>query len=242
MSLLDNQTKVNVGTAFYGTGGGGGSVSTFNTLSASTLTVSDVYGPGGVNDPFTADGGINVGGIGLSMGDNPIAFGAGSPGIVWSANDGIMTGVSSINGSAYPPAAALQVQSVAMLNTGIATLPQNSEGGPVPITEPFSTIVGKMYQASIKVTSEQLQPAGNPAASDHYSFVDPSAGIALTRSYSELSTIQAGGNPRGQTVFFNFHATAAASQLTAYNNVGTTQSTIIGFDNGYGCQIIQLTY
>ena len=239
--ILDNGTKANDTIAYYSGGGGSGGS---GSLVASTLTVSSINGLLGPSGSVTFDGPLLMTNGGIAMNLDSIIWAAGAPGdtLAWNGNDGQIAGVSTINGAPYPPAAAgLSVQSVSMLNTGVAILPQNSEGGPVPITQPFSTIVGKLYQASIKVTSETLQPAGNPAASDHYSFVDPSAGIALTRSYAELSSIQVGGNPRGQTVYFNFHATTAASQLTAYNNVGTTQSTIIGFDNSYGCQIVRLT-
>jgi hypothetical protein len=160
--------------------------------------------------------------------------------IQFSDNLGVMTGVSTINGSAYPPTGALTVATAPLINAGSIILPENSVGGPVPITANFATVAGRLYQASIKVTDEELSPAGAPAASDHYSFVDGAAGVAATRLYSEISSIRAGGQPYGETVFFNFVATGPVTELFAYNNVGTTQSTLLTLDNTYQCRVVQL--
>jgi hypothetical protein len=160
--------------------------------------------------------------------------------IAFSDNLGIMTGVSTINGTSYPPAGALTVTTAPLANGGNNVLPQNSVGGPIGITGTFATTAGRLYQASVKVVSEDLNPPGNPGASDHYAFVDGAAGVAATRLYSEISSIRAGGQPYGETVTFTWIASGATTQLSAYNNVGTTQSTLVNLDTSYGCRVVRL--
>ena len=113
LSLLDNQTRVSPGSFFPqlgGGGGGGGSNIVVNSVDSITATIStisalSINGLGGVNDPVNALGGINVGGIGLNMSNNPMLFTAGGNGILFAGNDGNIQGLSTINGAPYPPTA-----------------------------------------------------------------------------------------------------------------------------------------
>lgn len=200
-------------------GGGGGTVSTFSDLYASSLSVAHVYGAGGVNDPFTADGGINVGGIGLSMGDNPIQIGAGNPGIVWSANDGVMTGVSSINGSAYPPAATgggcFQLGSVGNVN-----LTGGTGGGVTSCTATFTTVVGDYYRASICFVYTPV--SGSPSGNAFLFFQTTSDAAQVV--HIPLSSITP-SIPFEMTLFFKGTVTSTAVQV-GLNDSGASQCTL----------------
>ena len=222
-------------------------------VTTSSLTVSSISGlAGGQIEMNTL---VQISSIGGALGpggqtavQNGLQFLTGSAAtfnadgeIIFSDSLGVMTGVSSINGSAYPPAGALTVQTAPLANGGAIVLPENSVGGPIAITGLFATTAGKLYQASVKVTDENLNPAGPPpTAGDHYAFIDPTAGVAATRTYAELSSIRGAGQPRGETVYFNFVAGGATAQLSAYNNLGTTQSTLLTLDNTYQCRVVQL--
>lgn len=108
LQLLDNQTRLAPNEFFpqLGGGGGGGSNIVANsvdsiTASISTMNVLTINGLSGA--AVDAPDGLNVGGAGLNMSNNPISFGAGSLGVVFLANDGVLTGVSTINSQPYPP-------------------------------------------------------------------------------------------------------------------------------------------
>ena len=98
LSLLDNQTRVSPGSFFPqlgGGGGGGGSNIVVNSVDSITATIStisalSINGLGGVNDPVNALGGINVGGIGLNMSNNPMLFTAGGNGILFAGSIGFL--------------------------------------------------------------------------------------------------------------------------------------------------------
>lgn len=262
-SILDNGTKANPSLVYYsGGGGGGGNASTFVTASVSTMSVSSITSLGGpveFSGSVVIPGALNVSSITSSAGgpngtlvENGLDFvdGAtiyfdanatgGFANISFAGNDGRLAGVSTINGAAYPPAGALSVQTAPLANGGAIVLPENSVGGPRPITGTFATTAGKLYQATVKVTQEDLNPPGNPGASDHYSFVDGAAGVVLTRLHSEVSSIKAGGAPLGEMVTFQWIAGGATTQLSAYNNIGSIQSTLVTLDNTYQCRVVQL--
>ena len=265
-SILDNGTKASPGVLYYsgGGGGGGGGTSTFVTANVSTLQVSSIASlAGGVPVEFKGDIQVNgttttssmlvssiVGGDGgfLTLGGDTVfvksnlgLFFPADGAIVFQDNLGALTGVSSINGASYPPSASLAIQNAPLANGGSLTFVAGGVGGPQPVTGSFATTAGKLYQASIKVTSESLNPPGPPASGgDHYAFVDPTAGVAATRLYTEISSIYGGGQPRGETIYFNFLATGPTGQLSAYTNGGSGQSTLVTLDTTYGCRVVQL--
>lgn len=144
MSLLGNATLANISTPYYsGGGGGGGATSSFTVVNASSLTVSTIAGVSGLG-PYFSDG-LEIGAAG------EISFEGGL---------GVMTGVSSINGAAYPPPAA-----AASLSTPLVT----ATVGSVPVflsQAPFATAVGQWYTAQMSITD--IGFFGTMGADDSY--------------------------------------------------------------------------
>lgn len=257
-----------IGSGGGGGGGGGNVQSTFtSTLTVSTIVSAgagpvEVLGGMAVNNGMTVTGGlgadtatissmnastitgpagqVTVTGDGLFVDTSFGLFFPTDGSIAFQDNLGAIVGVSSINSVAYPPPASLTVQNAPLANGGSIVLPENAVG-PVSLTGLFATTAGKLYQASIKVTDENLNPVGPPASGgDHYAYIDPTAGVAATRLYTEISSIRGGGQPRGETVYFNFVASGATASLGAYTNGGSVQSTLLTLDNTYGCRVVQL--
>ena len=204
-----------------GGGGGGGGSGAFSTVTASTLIVADIYGLGGVNDPFTADGGIHVGGIGLDMADNPIQIGAGNPGIIWTANDGIMTGVSSINGSAYPPVTPPSTGMCFQLGTnGTVTLLGGTGGATQVFTPAFTTVVDDYYRASMCLVYNTL--SGTPAGNAFLFF--KTTGDVIQNIHIPLSSITA-GVPFEVILFFKGTVTSTSIEA-GLNDSAASQCTV----------------
>ena len=106
LQLLDIQTRVAPGEFFPQLGGGGGGPSGPN-LVASTLTVSSILG-GGPSQSLTFPNGLSIpGGSAIAFGAKPVA----GDDITFTGNQGSLLGVSTINGSAYPPAGSGVFQS-----------------------------------------------------------------------------------------------------------------------------------
>ena len=138
MSLLDNYTKANKSVAYY-SGGGGGSVGP--VISTSELFVSSIVSAVPGSAP-TAPNGINF------TGGSLISAGGGGPDIEFSGNNGTITGLSSINGSAYPPAGAS-----ANISTNTTTGGYFGVNTSISLTQaPFAVTPGKWYMASLEVS------------------------------------------------------------------------------------------
>ena len=111
LTLLDNQTRASPGTFFpqLGSGGGGGgSGSNF-----SSITVSSIIGGDGGALAVNAIGGFFVNEPGIFMPSNGL--------LSFQDLNGALNGVSSINGSVYPPAGTNSLWSSFTVN-----LPANS--------------------------------------------------------------------------------------------------------------------
>lgn len=105
-SLLDNQTRLSPGVFIPALGGGGGGSSGPNIV-ASTITVSSILG-GGSGQSLTFPNGLSLpGGSAIAFGAKPVA----GDDITFTGNQGSLLGVSTINGSAYPPAGSGGFQS-----------------------------------------------------------------------------------------------------------------------------------
>ncbi len=140
------------------------------------------------------------------------------------------TFISSLNGGPSGTALLsstdrfpLGTQQVITSNT--ATLPAGAFG--VPISAPFSTISGHVYQVSFGVQEQVASGAGlggvvNPE--DRVSYVVDTA-ILDTILHSQISTLQV-AQPRGRIINACFQANTANAQVTITNNTGSLLSTI----------------
>ena len=236
-ALLGNGTLANPNTAYY-SGGGGASVSTFITASVSTLSVSSITAQGGgtiympTEVSISSLAGPNAGGTlvqnGLEFVDGAqILFDAASSAsamINFSGNDGIITGVSSINGAAYPPAGGAGA-AISTIITGGLTV-GSAAVNLVPTGPTLST--GKYYLFTATFDSPTNNVIGAPTAGDHAGFVLPDTTIPYTLDLTELAAQKAKGQPLGFSFAAPFVAGAGAFQLTAYCNAAATASTFVG--------------
>lgn len=158
LTLLDNQTRASPGTFFpqLGGGGGGSNVSTFVTADVSTLAVSSIATLVVGQAPNVPNGLDFPGGANISF-----VAGGGGPDIQFSANNGAITGLSSINGAVYPPPSApLSIST--FTTSGVS----GGQGESLPLNGvPFNTAVGKWYSAQIEITDMTFLAPG-PSAND----------------------------------------------------------------------------
>lgn len=219
MSLLGNATLANIDKPYYsgGGGGGGGSVSTFVTADISTLAVSSITSivPGGAPDvPNGLDFPAGAGAV--------FTAGGGGPDIEFTANNGAITGLSSINGAAYPPPGAAAPVSTIVGSATIGSVPVNL----VPAGPTLST--GKCYMFNVVLDAPTNGVIGAPSVGDHVGFVLPDTSIPFTIDLVQLSTMKAAGQPLGFSFAAPFVAGAGAFNVSAYCNAGATASTLMG--------------
>lgn len=247
MSLKPLQTHYSAVSSLYApytvSGGGGGSVSTFVTVSVSTIAVSSITGtsggevefPGPVRMSSIASSGPNgvqvLNGMEFPLGA-AITFDANTVGpayesIAWVAGDGGISGLSTINGVAYPPAGVQPTGRVGAESGGNIYVPA---GGATQTVANFSTVSGHVYELKIPVLRIQNQPAGVNAAGAWTDLtVDTTPPTYLdTFDMASVSTI---ANDLQKAPAYTFVANAANHTLVANGNPANTLSTAITIGN-----------
>lgn len=224
MSLRPLQTHYSAVSSLYapyttsGGGGGGGGASTFVTANVSSLAVSSIASlvPGGEVEIAN--------GLSFPIGADIIfSAGGGAPDINFSASNGTIAGVSTINGVAYPPpGSAAPISTIVSGGATIGSVSVNL----VPAGPTLST--GKCYMFNVTLDSASNAVIGAPAVGDHVGFVLPDTSIPYVIDLVQLSTIKAAGQPYGFSFAAPFVAGAGAFTLGAYCNAGATASTFIG--------------
>ena len=210
-SILDNATKATPGVPYYSGGGGGGP-----TVTTSNLTVSSITGANSQSVVVTN---------GLSMaGGAQLTFSAGGgiPDIRFSGSNGTLTGVSTINGAAYPPPGATNI-STPLTSKYIAPV-----GGPQTLSPAFSTILDGWYNASLGISDWSIT-AGTITPGDHVAVLADTT-VLGTLDLVQISTLKGRGQPYGMVMSGPFKAAASGSQFLAYTNVGCAVSTFLTLD------------
>lgn len=138
--------------------------------------------------------------------------------------------ISSLNGGSDATAVLtatdrfpLGISQVTTSNS--ATCPAGAFG--VPISAPFSTIMGHLYQVSFGVleqVTDGVALGGTVAPQDRLSYSIGNCELD-TKLHSEISTLQ-GASPRGRVVTGCFQAGGLNAQLVISNNGGSLLSTI----------------
>lgn len=215
MSLKPLVTHFDVADSLYapytGGGGGGGGGATVTT---SSLTVSSITGAASQSVVITN-------GLELAAGAQlTFPAGGGLPDISFTANNGAMTGVSSINGAAYPPAGATN------LSTPL-TSKYITPGGPQPISPVFSTTLNAWYNCSLGISDWAL--TGQPVAGDHVAVLADTT-VLGTIDLVQASTLKGAGQPYGMLMSGPVKAAASGSQFLAYPNAGCAISTFLTLD------------
>lgn len=231
MSLRPLQSHLTQVSSLYapyfasgGGGGGGGSAISTVVLTASTLNVSSIIGngPGGALE-LNAPGAIFLNaGAGAAVeltSDGRIDFGDSL---------GRLTGVSSINGAAYPPpGAAAAVSSVVNASVTVGSAPIALGPGIGGLTG------GDWYLGMLNLDSATIDVVGAPTQGDHVGIL---ANTTLIGNIDlvQLSSIKGGGQPFAYSFAAPFTAIAGTNQFLAYCNAGATASTILGSASGVG--------
>lgn len=227
MSLQPLLTNIDTTTLLFalagagGGGGGGGTTSTFNTLSASTLSISSMNGALGPGAPIGINGPLLLTTSGINMGADSIIWPPGAPGqtLLWNGNDGQIGGLSTINGSAYPPAAT--GGGCFQLGTnGTVTLIGGTGGATQDFTPAFTTVVNDYYRASICLVYNTL--SGSPAGNAFLFF--KTTGDVIQNIHIPLSSITA-GVPFEIILFFKGTVTSTAIQA-GLNDSAASQCTV----------------
>lgn len=160
----------------YTTTGGGGS-STINVV-ASTLTVSSIAGGGPGQSLEFPNGFILPSGASMQLG------GGGGPDIEFTATNGAITGLSSINGVAFDPTAA-------QTNISVATTTGGFFGDAAVNLNPTlaALSVGKWYNVSLEITDVTFSTQPNATDCFLISFSDGAGETNLGAvNMSQLST------------------------------------------------------
>jgi hypothetical protein len=225
MSLLGSATLANIDTPYYSGGGGGAATSTFVTASISTLNVSSIIGngPGGALE-LSAPGAIF-----LNAGSGAAVELTSAGRIDFGDSLGRLTGVSSINGAAYPPpgaAASVSTSALSAVTIGDAPAVLNNNFSP-------GLTAGQSYMGSIVLDSASISVIGQPNEGDHVA-VYANTTAAGTIDLVSLSSMKGKGQPLGFSYTTPFTAISGAGglQFVAYCNAGSAASTILGSDYG----------
>lgn len=230
---------------YYASGGGGGS--TFASASISSLTVSSINGgsPGGGSGPVLTVSTLNVSSI---LGNGPggalelnapgaIYLNAGAGAAVELATAGRidfgdslgrLTGVSSINGAAYPPpGAAAAVSSVVNASVTVGSALTALGPGVTGLTG------GEWYLGMLNLDSATIDVIGAPTEGDHAGILFNTTQVGVI-DLVQLSSIKGRGQPYSYSFTAPFTTIAGANQFLAYCNATATASTILGSDSGVG--------
>lgn len=196
MSLLDNGTKANPSLVYYSGGGGGGGGP---TVVASTLTVSTILG-GGPGQSLTFPNGFALpAGANIELAGAPAPSAAGD--IDFTNNNGTITGLSTINGSPYPPSGG----AVSTLMT--SRYAPGGGLGPVTLAS-TTTVAGKWYNIAFNLT-DITAPVGI-APGDHVGITADTTVLGYF-DLVQVSTCKALGQPLGYSV--NGPAVAAGTNM-----------------------------
>ncbi len=222
MSLLDNMTKANLTTPYYSGGGGGGPVGpnlVVSTIVADGATVSSLSAVAGA---ISVPSDINFTAA-TTLG---FVVGGGSPDIEFAAANGEITGVSTINGVAYPPPAPANsgMSAFTPLNVGNNYVPAG--GATTPLAS-FSTTAFHLYQLELPYLRIQNEPAGVPAAG---SWTDLSIDTAVRITYLDtfdMASVSTIANDLQKSAVYTFVASGASHTLSATGNLANTLSTAV---------------
>ena len=213
MSLLETGTKANPNVAYYSGGGGGGGGP---VVVASTLTVSSILGGGPGQTLEFPNGFVLPAGASAQLG------GGGGPDIDFTASNGAITGLSSINGAAYPPPGASPNISTPLTSKYI------TPGGPQTLSPVFSTTLNAWYNCSLGI-SDWAITAGTIAPGDHVAILADTT-VLGTIDLVQASTLKGAGQPYGMVMSGPVKAAASGSQFLAYPNAGCAVSTFLTLD------------
>jgi hypothetical protein len=215
-ALLTNATLANLNSPYYSGGGGPGGgpvVSTSQLLVSSINTLVPGAAPTAPNG-FDLPGGANI----------AFVAGGGGPDIQFTANNGTITGLSSINGQPVSGAAAA-------VSTPLTTkwIGAGGSGGPQALNSFLpSTTVGKWYTVSLGV-SDWAFSAGTIAPGDHIAILGDTT-VLGTLDLVQASTLKGAGQPYGQTFSGPVVAGAGGLQISAYSNTSCAVSTFLTCD------------
>jgi hypothetical protein len=207
----------------YTTTSGGGGSSTINVV-ASTLTVSSILG-GGPGQTLEFPNGFQ-----MPVGASIQLGGGGGPDINFTANDGEITGLSTINGAAYPPPAAATAVSTLLASVFVGDAPQS-----LTPSSGVSTLEGKWYNVSVGISDLGFSGL---SADDSITIVAGSpagqTGLAVL-DLPRLSTLRgagAGGGAGSVGIIASgvVESFSTFLEFTAIPNTGTTASTFISTD------------
>lgn len=212
---------------YYGGGGGGGGGP---VLTASTLNVSTIIGEGSVLN-ITASGGMFVNGAGIYLpaAGSEISFQTNDGAIAGAAQ---LTGVSSINGVAYSPAAA-QAPISSITTTG-GYIGQDQLAN-LNIPAPFSVTPNKWYLASLEITDLTFLPA-NPGANDCFNLTIQDATNQTnlgTFNMAQLSTSRGTVGDCGFSVCGPFESLSTNAYFTYKSNAGSASTFIVTGGTGW---------
>ena len=240
MAVNPNYTNVNETTSFFGSGGGGGgggAVSSISQFYTSSIAAISPLTQINTANEFVCNNTLICKGA-LSMTTNSISWSPGSGNALqFGGNDGAFTGVSSINGVAYPPptpppASGTCYQLIAPTGTGATIVLTGGTGGSATdCTAPWTGVVNNYYRVTICFTVSTT--SGTPAANAFLFFQlngnaiqqvhIPYASIAqnipqeitiIARATTTTPTLQVGLNDSNLgTVTFNITNTAGAPSI-----------------------------
>ena len=195
-------------TASGGGGGGGGSV-----IVASTLTISSITGVSGLGPYFT--NGLEIGAAGeLSL----------------EGGLGVMVGVSSINGAAYPPPAAAAAISTITTGGGSIGADQLANLNPVALT----TTLNKWYMASLEITDMTF--VTQPAATDCFNIrIEDATGQTNlgTFNMAQVSTNRGIVGDMGFSVSGPYEALSTNAYFTYKSNTGAASTFLVTGGTGW---------
>lgn len=233
MSLLDNGTKANPSVLYYSGGGGGGGGGV--TVTTSSLTVSSISGlAGGQIEMNTL---VQISSIGGALGPNSLTvvqngfeFLTGgearfnADGVIsFQDNLGQITGVSTINGVAYPQANA-NMTSFNLESGGNFYVPAG--GATVPMAS-FSTTQFHLYQMELPFLRVQNEPVGIPQEG---AWADMTIDTAVNTTYLDtfdMASVSTIANDLQKAAVYSFVASGANHTLSASGNLANTLSTAI---------------
>lgn len=222
MSLKPLQTHFTAAESLYapytasGGGGGGGPA-----VVASTLTVSTILGGGPGQSLDFPNGFVLPVGANMELGGAPVATAAGD--IDFTNNNGTITGLSTINGVAYPPAGAAASISTTTTSGGyFGSAPLNLNAAPMTVTP------NKWYTAQLEITDYSFTPQPNATDNWNISVADQTGYSYLgTFNLAQLSTFKGTNNSRGFCVSGPYEAISTTANFVYTPDSNVSCSTFI---------------
>lgn len=220
MSLLQNATYSAPGAPLYGSGGGGGSLGP--VASTTQLFVSSIGSATG-GEPSFPNGLAFTGG-------SLITAGGGGPDIEFSGNNGTITGLSSINGSAYPPAGASA--NISTFTTSGGYFPG---GASVALNAvPAAVTPNKWYLASLEITDMTFVAPPNATDAFNVTINDGATNANLgTFNMAQLSTNRGITGDLGFSMTGPYEALSTSATFTYSANAGAPSTFIVTSGRGW---------